>query len=268
MTVSAPVRLRPTPPALRLMRKTGMVESFWNLVDDLGAVAGGAVEVTEGDFASGQILADQREHLGELAEDEDAVAAVEDFLEEFIEEFEFAGGQGGGCGVGVGWVGRGWVRSGSSRRSQQIWRSRSRVVRTSMRFGGGCLGTDGVEDLAAAGFEDLLVDGALIVGEFAGADLFDFGGEIGGDVAFEATEEERLEAAREPVLDDPAAVADEGQFVAFAEIGGGTEVTGHEEIEDRPEIEHGVFERCAGEDEAMKGGDGFDGSGRFGSGGF
>ena len=231
------------------------------LVDDLGAVAGGAVEVTEGDFAGGQVFADQREHLGELAEDEDAVATVEDLLEEFIEEFQFTRGGGAG-GFGGGRRGGG-VEGEQSQIATDLAES-EQGGEDEHAVDGGCLGTGGVEDFAAAGFEDLLIDGALIVGEITGADLFDFVGEIGGDVAFQTTEEERLEAARKTVLNDPAAVADEREFVAFAEIGGGTEVTGHQEIEDRPEIENGVFDRGAGEDEAMKGGDGFDGLGVLG----
>jgi hypothetical protein len=45
--------------------------------------------------------------------------------------------------------------------------------------------------------------------------------------------------------------ARDGNFVAFLEIGGAAEIAGHEKIEDRPQIEDGIFERSASENEAM-----------------
>ena len=180
------------------------------MVDDLGAVARGAVEVAEGDVPGGEIVADEREHLGELTEDQDAVAAVEDFLEELVEEFDFAGGHGRG-GVGVVGLGRGGFEVKQSRITADLAEPQEGGEHEHAVFGGRLVArARGVKEFAAAGFEDLLVDGALVLGEFAGADLLDFGGEIGGDVAFQATEQERLEAAREPVLDDATAVAGDG----------------------------------------------------------
>ena len=61
--------------------------------DDCGAIAGRAVEVTEFNVLGGELRLDDREHRDELAEHEHAMAAIDDFLEKFGKEFEFAGGE-------------------------------------------------------------------------------------------------------------------------------------------------------------------------------
>ncbi len=92
MTVSAPVRLSPVPPALRLMKKRGMPASFWKRFD-LGLALGGlAVEVAEAEFAARGLVAQQVEDANELAEEEDAMAAVDGFVDQLEGAVHFGGG--------------------------------------------------------------------------------------------------------------------------------------------------------------------------------
>src|SRR5208337_4205362 len=53
-----------------------------------GAIDGGAVEVAELDAGGGQSVFQECEHGNELAEDEDAVAAIDHFLEQLVKQIE------------------------------------------------------------------------------------------------------------------------------------------------------------------------------------
>ena len=56
------------------------------------AIGGRAVEVTELNVFRRELLLEQRQHAHELAEDQHAMAAVDDFLQQFAEHLQFAGG--------------------------------------------------------------------------------------------------------------------------------------------------------------------------------
>ena len=124
MTVSAPVRLSPVPPALRLMRKSGIAGVVLEAVDLRLAVGGLAVEVTEGDLAPPRLVAQQMQHAHELAEEQHAMAAVD----RLVDQLEGAVELGGRFAPGARLV----AFRGSRSRWQQTCRSRSSVVSIAM----------------------------------------------------------------------------------------------------------------------------------------
>jgi hypothetical protein len=71
MTVSAAVRLRPTPPALRLIRRAALCPFGF---DRAVAVLGVAGQQRMGDFALVQFFFYQRQHGGELGKEQNAPA--------------------------------------------------------------------------------------------------------------------------------------------------------------------------------------------------
>ncbi len=89
MTVSAPTRLKPVPPAFSETRKTGIVSIFVEFFDDLEAVFARSVEIGEANAALFEIFAHDLEHAGVLAEDDRLVFAFDKRLQEFEEHVVF-----------------------------------------------------------------------------------------------------------------------------------------------------------------------------------
>ena len=129
---------------------------------------------------------------------------------------------------------------------------------------GESLGADGVGDFLTGGGQHLLIDGRLILGEIAEGDLFDLGWQFLRDLGFASTQQERSDAAGETIHAGLVLFACDGDLVTFAEILGGTEITGHEEIEQTPKIEDRILEGSAGEDDPALGSEEFDGLGVLG----
>ncbi len=77
------------------MRKTGMAALVLKLFHHRAAVGRGAVQITIGDALAVEPFLQQGQHTDELAEDQHAMAAVHDFLQQFTEQIQFAGGVGG-----------------------------------------------------------------------------------------------------------------------------------------------------------------------------
>src|SRR5207245_10441040 len=61
-------------------------------IHDFLTLFGRAVEITEWNLELLQAFADEVQHRDELAEDKDAVFAVDRFLEEFVEQVQLGGG--------------------------------------------------------------------------------------------------------------------------------------------------------------------------------
>ena len=80
-TYSAAVRFSPTPPALRLIRKSGHAGVALEARDPFRAIAGLTVEVLVDDAIGVEPLPQQREQARELREDE-RLAALRDQLRE------------------------------------------------------------------------------------------------------------------------------------------------------------------------------------------
>src|SRR5436190_10146715 len=225
---------------------------------DIATVCCGAIEVAEVNFLLVQLLLEQRQHADELAEDEHAMSTVRDFLEQFIECFEFAG-----------WVSqrrrrlRRLPRNGRNvflfaafvsfaRQIQQpqvaanLPQPQQRGENNEATLGQP-LRAHGLQNFLAAEFHHLLVNGALLLVQLAECDLFDLGRKIGGHVALESAQNEWFEPSREPSLSFSILLSRDRNFVALLEILRAAEVTGHEKVEDAPEIEHGIFQRRARE---------------------
>src|SRR5580658_7398923 len=82
MTVSAAVRFRPLPPALREMRKTGGARVALEILDSFSAVFRRPIEVFVRDAVFFHRAPNDRQHRDELTEDEHLVAAVHACLDE------------------------------------------------------------------------------------------------------------------------------------------------------------------------------------------
>ena len=208
-------------------------------VDLGGAVGGFAIDAAPCHVCGGDGGFDEVEHGGEGAEDEDRVAAVADFVEEFCEGLEFTGGGVrviGGGGFGWGEAGeKTWVAAGLAEAEESCEHVETRLALLARVFG--------VDDLGCALAEEAGVEVALGWGEVAADDGFDFGGEVAGDVLFETAEETGGETAAETVDDLGGAACGEGEFVAFFEVVAGAEIAGSGELEDGPEIADAVFDR-------------------------
>ena len=112
-------KVEPDAAGLKADEKNGDGRVALKLLDDLGAVPGRTIEITEGDLLRGQFLAQQGEHGGELAENQNPMPSIERFLEQFQEKLRFTG-----MGAAAA------LPSLSRRGSQQIWRNRSNAVKT------------------------------------------------------------------------------------------------------------------------------------------
>src|SRR5204863_768324 len=86
-------------------------------IHDFLTLFGRAVEIAKWNLQLLQAFANEMQHRNELAEDEDAVFAVDRFLEEFVEEIELGGGLGGSASFQLAfWRG---VQAGSLRYFKQ-----------------------------------------------------------------------------------------------------------------------------------------------------
>src|SRR5688572_9455035 len=180
------------------------------------------------------------EHGHELAKNEDAMAAVEDFFEQLAKEIDFGGS---GCGIDVVELKEAEIATDLAQAEQRIEDNHATA--------GEALRADRVSDFAAAGLEQVGVNRSLVGREFAVGNLLEFRGQIGGHFALEPAEHERAEPAGEPGLGGFVLFARDRNFVTLSGILGGTEVTRHQKVEDRLKIEDGILERRAGEIEAV-----------------
>ena len=178
-------------------------------------------------------LPNEIEHLHKLAENKHAMAAVDDFFEQFIEQIELR------------------RRRLFEAEQTQIAAGLAQAEQTGQHLHPLRAVVRGTAEAALDFAEQRIVGGALRRSEFARQHLLDFGGKFRRDVGFFATEEERSQPTREPTLQRRFGSGGERFLVALAEVAATAEVTRHHEIHQRPEIAHGVFHRRAGEDKAL-----------------
>src|SRR5688572_4922779 len=176
------------------------------------------------------------QHGNELAEDKDAMAAVDDFLEQLAEQVHFGRGRNG---IDVFEFEEAQIATNLAQAEQGVEDDHATA--------GESLRANGIRDLAAAGLEQFGVNGLLIRRELAVRNLLQLRREIRGDFALEPAQHEWPEPAGEARLGGVALFAGDWNFVTLAKILCRAEVSGHQEVEDGPEIEHGIFERRPGE---------------------
>jgi len=195
------------------------------LLHDFAAVRRGAIEVTKIDLFRFQFVAEQMKHGDELTEDEDAMAAIDDFLEQLAEEIHFGRGP---IGIDVVEFEEAEVATNLAQAEQRVEDDHAAA--------GEALRADGISDLAAAGPEQFGVNGLLVRGKIAPGDLLQFRRKVRGDFALEAAQHEWPEPAGEARLGGVALFPGDWNFVTLAKILRCAEVTRHEEVEDGPEI--------------------------------
>ena len=115
---------------------------------------------------------------------------------------------------------------------------------------------DGLHDLLAAAAQFGQVKFALRFAQFAIAALLDAIGQILGDMFFQAAQQQRAQLGGKPAAGDALGgigVLFAAGLVGFGEMFLGAEVAGLDEINDAPEIEQAIFQRRAGQGEALLG---------------
>ena len=139
---------------------------------------------------------------------------------------------------------------------QQIWRRRVSAASTCILLLLRPLLGDGLHDLVAAAAQFGQIKFALLVAELAIAALLDAVGQILGDVLLQAAQQQRAQLGREPAAGDALGgfgVLAAARLVGLEEMFLVAEVAGLDEIHDAPQIEQPVFQRRAGEREAVLG---------------
>ncbi len=110
---------------------------------------------------------------------------------------------------------------------------------------------DGVADFFIHGGADRFVKVALRGVEIDGVDEDGFWRKLGGDLVLRAAEDEGPEAGAEEVAAFVVVFFFNRVLVVFAEALERSEETGHEEAEEGPDFAEVVFDRGAGEAEAL-----------------
>ena len=170
------------------------------------------------------------------------MAAIDDFLEQFAEQVQLCRTPSAGSDV---------VEFEQAQVAADLAQAQQ-GVEDDHAAAGQALRAHGLDDLAAARLEQFAVNSLLIrrsVRRTTPAPV-----SPGRSVATSRLSRrsmKRPQPAREPRLGCVALFARDRNFVTLAEILRRAQVTGHEEIEDGPEIEHRIFQRRAGEDQAM-----------------
>ena len=174
-----------------------------------------------------------------MAEDQDAVPTIDGFVEQFVEEFHFAG---------VGFLFRRALLVQQPQIARGLAQTQERGQHEHLDSACVLLARRFV-DLGAGSLQQRGVDFLLRVGQFAIGDVLQLLRQVGGDFLFAAAQEEGPQTLGEPRHRLFVALAGDGQFVAFAEVVAVAQVAGHDEVHERPDVAHGVFHRGAGEDE-------------------
>ena len=115
-----------------------------------------------------------------------------------------------------------------------------------MLFGQFLLRLERQEQLLGA-FEFGAVEGLLLPFDFAEEIFLDAVGEVFGDLAFGAAEEEGADPGRE----SPAGEGVVFGIVEFGELGAVSEQAGHGEVHEAPQVQETVFDGGAGQHEAI-----------------
>jgi hypothetical protein len=193
-------------------------------------------EITMARAAFFKTLPDEIEHFDELAEDKDTMAAVDDLLEQFVEKVEFGGSV-------AALVRRKSEQSEIAtdltepKQTGQHFHPHWAVVRSAR--------SETLLNLA----QERIVGRALGRTQFARDDLLDLFRQLAGHVGFAAAKEKRANPAGKATLQRRRGIAGERLLVTLAKVGPGPEITGRDEIHERPEIADRVFHRGAGENE-------------------
>jgi hypothetical protein len=244
MTVSAPVRFRPVPPAFREMRRTGMAASRLNRSQRPARSGVEPSMRSPGDFAGVEFGGEEVELAGELRKHEHAVAAVDGLVEELEEGGELGGGE--------------TVGSEAFREEAGVAAELAEAEQVGQggEAQGAFSGTGFLElgKLLLAALAQGEVGGAGVGVEAAGQDLLDAFGEFGGDGLLGAAQEEGGGALHE-------GAGQLGAFLGAGACGRRREEAGHEETEEGEQVVDGVFHGRAGEQEAGAAAEGGEGPG-------
>ncbi len=218
--MSASVRFRPTPPALRLMRKIGSLP-LWKSFHGRASIAGLAGQQAIGDMALLQFCLDQRQHRGELREQQDAPTLGEQFLKHVHQAVELAGG------AAAGWQG------GAIDQAQvaaDLAQFEQRLENDDLAAGHALAG-DFVADLLVHGQAHGLVDVTLRLVELDPVDDFGLGRQFGGHLFLGPAQQEGFDATVQMLQADFAGVFLDGHAVVAVEALGIAQPARQQEVE-------------------------------------
>ena len=110
-----------------------------------------------------------------------------------------------------------------------------------------------LENLAPPLFENRLIHRLLFRAHLAQDDLFDPGRQFRRDLGLRPSQHERSQPLTQPAQRRGVTSLRDRRFVTALKFFGRTEITRHQEIEDRPKVVERVFHRRAGEHESPRG---------------
>ncbi len=215
--------------------------------DRFFALAGGAGEFGVGDFAPFDLPLKDREHGGELGEDQHLAPFIHQLIDQFEEEIEL-----GGVADFLG------AFEFEELRVAAHLPELEEGVEDRDVAAGEPFGCDGFAHLFLHRDPDVLIQGGLFGVEDGAFDDLSLGGEFEGDGLFGAAEDEGTDPAVEFVAAGEIVLFFDRVLVKRSEEFEIAEEPRHHEVEDRPQFAQVVFDRGAAEGEAVGGGEGFD----------
>jgi len=194
-----------------------------------------AIQIAVGNFAAVEFRLHKFKQGNKLAEDQHPVTSRDRLLQTVQEVLHFSGRLGPGFPI----LGQQAQVTAGLPQPHEDGENRNPVPAARLL-------TRKLTDLLAALFQDLAIDTFLLIGHFTPGHLLNLGGKILGHLGFGPTQQERANPLPQTVLGALIPQLGHRNLVPVPEIRGGAQVSGHEEIEDRPEIEEGIFQRRSG----------------------
>ena len=190
------------------------------------------------DLALPAFFLEDLQHLNKLAEDEDLLSFVQQRLQEFEQCFSLAGRR---------------IVADEVRVAANLAQTREGREDVHFTFGDALFGHS-LHDPLAAATQFGQVKFTLRFTEFAIAPLLDAVGQILRDLPFKPSQHERAKSRGQTAARDflsPGRVFAATRFVSLGEMVLRTEVTRLNEVHDTPKVEQTVFQRRAGQCEAL-----------------
>ena len=178
----------------------------------------------ERDFGGVQFFLDQLEHAGELGENQDAPAFVDQLGEHFHQPFKLGGP--GLDRLDTGGLDQSRIAADLPQLQQRVEELDPAAVQA--------LGGDGVTDLAVHREADAVIEGALAAAEFNLLDDFGLRRQVGGHGGLSPTQQEWLHTPGQALLPLHIALFLDRASPGFHEALVVTEKTGRDEVEQRP----------------------------------
>src|SRR5258706_596434 len=189
--------------------------------DHLATVCRCAIEIGIPNALSFQSLSNQRQHADKLAEHEHPVAAVDDFFEQFAEQFELAGGSR-------------WIDFLELQQAQ-ITTDLSQSQQCAQNYhpaAGHSLRSHRIHHFLAARFQNLPINLLLIRCQFTERDLFQFRQQILQYVPLQTPQDKPLQTPGQTSVAFRVSFPRPRNFVPLPEILGRAQITLHQKVED------------------------------------